>query len=190
MDEALGKLFGSAARVKLLRLFLFNEQESFAVADAGFRAKLSLNATRKEVRALLDAKILRKKSVKGKVHYMANPRFPHYEALRVFLRTSTGVTDENINTLIRKSGTIRLVTLSGLFMGVPEPGIDILVVGDKLDEKALGTSVRSLEAELGRELRYACFSTEDFRYRVGVYDRLVRDVFDYPHRIILDKIGM
>lgn len=190
MDDALAKLFGSSARVKLLRLFLFNEQEIFNVASAGFRAKLSKDATRKEIRSLLDAKIIRKKSVKGKTQYMANPRFSHYEALRTFLRTSTGVTDDNINTLIRKTGTVRLVTLSGLFTGVPEPGIDILVVGDKLDEKMLGASVRSLEAELGRELRYASFTTEDFRYRVGVYDRLVRDVFDYPHRIILDKIGM
>ncbi len=190
MDDALGKLFGSAARVKLLRLFIFNEQEAFSVADTAFRAKLSKDAARKEVRSLLEAKIIRKKSIKGKMHYMANPRFTHYEALRTFLRTSTGVTDTNINTLLKKSGTLRLVTLSGLFTGVPEPGIDILVVGDKLDERTLSTSVHALEAELGRELRYACFTTEDFRYRVGVYDRLVRDVFDYPHRIIFDKIGM
>lgn len=190
MDEALGKLFGSHARVKLLRLFLFNEQESFSVQDAGFRAKLSKEAARKEIRSLVDAKVLRKKVAKGKTTYLANARFPHYEALRTFLRTTTGVTDDNINTLLKKSGSLRLITLSGLFTGVPEPGIDILVVGDKLDERTLSTSVHALEAELGRELRYACFSTEDFRYRVGVYDRLVRDVFDYPHRIIFDRIGM
>ena len=48
----------------------------------------------------------------------------------------------------------------------------------------------SLEAELGREIRYASFATEDFRYRTGVYDRLLRDVFDYPHRLLIDKIGL
>ena len=37
----------------------------------------------------------------------------------------------------------------------------------------------ALLAELGRELRYASFTTEDFKYRVGVYDRLIRDVFDF-----------
>ena len=51
-------------------------------------------------------------------------------------------------------------------------------------------SVRKLEAELGRELRFAAFTTEDFKYRVGVYDRLVRDVLDFPNRILLDKIGL
>jgi hypothetical protein len=66
----------------------------------------------------------------------------------------------------------------------------LLVVGDKLDEKQLNKAVHEIESELGRELRFAHFSTEDFRYRVGVYDRLIRDIFDYPHRTIFDKIGM
>lgn len=190
MDDALAKLFGSSARVKLLRLFLFNEQESFTVQDAAFRAKVGKEAARKEIKLLADAKILRKRTAKGPAQFASNPRYPHYEALRIFLRSSTGVTDDNIVGLLRRAGTLRVVALSGLFTGVPEPGIDILVVGDKLDDRTLSTAVHALEAELGRELRYASFTTEDFRYRVGVYDRLVRDVFDYPHRTILDKIGM
>lgn len=190
MDDLLGKLFGSSALVKLLRLFLFNNEEAFTAADAAFRAKVSKDSARREIKRLIAAKVIRKKAGKGTPTYIANPRFPHYDSLRAFLRTSTGVNDENINTLIKKAGTVRLVALSGLFTGVPEPGIDLLVVGDRLDDKALSTAVHALEAELGRELRYASFSTEDFRYRIGVYDRLVRDVFDYPHRMILDKIGM
>jgi hypothetical protein len=50
--------------------------------------------------------------------------------------------------------------------------------------------IKRLEGEFGREIRYALFSTSDFRYRLGVYDRLIRDVFDYPHRLLLDKIGL
>jgi len=64
------------------------------------------------------------------------------------------------------------------------------VVGDRLEERSLDTAVQKLEAELGRELRFAAFSTEEFRYRVGVYDRLIRDALDYPHKVILDKIGL
>ena len=68
--------------------------------------------------------------------------------------------------------------------------MDVVVVGDRIDDRMIGIVVRSLEAELGRELRYAAFTTPDFRYRVGVYDRLLRDVFDYSHRVILDRIGI
>lgn len=188
--DPLAKLFGSAARVKLLRLFLFNDDASYTIAEAAARAKVAKAATRREVLALANARILRKKAGKGGVAYAANEKFAHYESLKAFLRTASGVTDANIGTNLRKAGALRLVALSGLFTGVPESKVDLLVVGDRLDERALGTIVHALEAELGRELRYACFTTEDFRYRIGVYDRLVRDVFDYPHRTILDKIGM
>ena len=91
---------------------------------------------------------------------------------------------------MKRAGNLRLVALSGLFSGAIETKADLLIVGDKLDDKQLEKAVHQLEAELGRELRFAAFSTEDFRYRVGVYDRLLRDIFDYPHRKILDKIGL
>jgi predicted nucleotidyltransferase len=77
-----------------------------------------------------------------------------------------------------------------MFSDAVESKIDLLVVGDKLDEKVLDNSIHKLEAELGRELRFAAFTTEDFRYRVSVYDRLTRDVLDFPHRILFDKIGL
>lgn len=188
--DPLAKLFGSAARIKLLRLFLFNEAESFTVAAAATRAKVSKDAARKEVQLMLGAGILRKRAGKGGANYTANPKFLHYEPLKTFLRTSSGVDDQSISSTLKKVGTLRLVALSGLFTGVPESKVDILVVGDRLDERVLASVVHTLEAELGRELRYASFSTEDFRYRVGVYDRLVRDVLDYPHRLVLDRIGI
>ena len=188
--DPLAKLFGSTARVKLLRLFLFNEGDSYSSAVAAARAKLSKDAARKEINSLVAMKLLKKKAGKGAASFTVNPKFQHYDALKAFLRTTTGIDDENISQTLRRAGTLRLVVLSGLFTGVPESKIDILVVGDRMDERLLGTIIHTLEAELGRELRYACFSTEDFRYRVGVYDRLVRDVMDYPHRLVLDKIGI
>ncbi len=49
-------------------------------------------------------------------------------------------------------------------------------------------TISVLESELGRELSYAIFDTNDFKYRVSMYDKLIRDVFDYPHeRLIASK---
>jgi predicted nucleotidyltransferase len=188
--DPLAKLFGSAARVKLLRLFIFNEEEWFTPSEAAFRAKAGKAAARKEILSLFAVKVLRKKAGRGSTLYSANPRFAHYEALKTFLRTASGVDDGRITKTLKKAGAIRLVALSGLFTDAPESKVDLLIVGDKLDERVLSAIVHNLEAELGRELRYACFTTEDFRYRIGVYDRLVRDVLDYPHRLVIDRIGM
>lgn len=186
--DPLAKLFGSAARLKLLRLFLFNDDTAFTSAEAAFRAKLSKDATRKEISVLSAAGVIRKKT--GTTSYIASRKFPYYDALQQFLRTTTNLSDADFVNTLKKAGSLRLVVLSGLFTGAIETKVDLLVVGDKLDDKPLEAAVRTLEAELGRELCFASFSTEEFRYRQGVYDRLIRDVMDYPKRIILDRIGI
>lgn len=186
--DPLSKLFGSAARLKLLRLFLFNDDTAFTIADAAFRAKVSKDAARKEISVLAASGVIKKKT--GKSEYVASRKFPHYDALQQFVRATTTVTDVDLVNTLKKAGTLRLVILSGLFTGAIETKVDLLVVGDKLEDKPLEAAIRTLEAELGRELCFASFSTEEFRYRMGVYDRLIRDVMDYPKRIILDKIGL
>jgi hypothetical protein len=188
--EPLAKIFGSPARLKMLRLFMFNQNVGFSLADIASRSKLTPDAVRHELVELVASGLLRKKGARTAARYQVNPRFEHLGALDRFIRETTSVRPQDILVSLRRAGTLRLVVLSGLFTGVIEPQIDLLVAGDNIEERTLASAVRSLEAELGREIRYASFPTSDFRYRRGVYDRLLRDVFDYPHRILLEKIGL
>src|SRR5262249_24139358 len=112
------------------------------------------------------------------------------DSLRIFLRTASGVDDATIASSVKRAGSVRLLALSGLFTNVPESKVDILIVGDKIDDRGLATIMRGLEAEMGRELRYASLTTEGFRCGVGWYARLVGDVLEYPHRLVLDRIGI
>jgi DNA-binding MarR family transcriptional regulator len=188
--DPLSRLFGSFVRLKLLRLFLFNDDLSFTLVDIAFRTKAAKDAVRKELNALIAAGLVRKRTGKGAAQYVTNRKISYYDALQTFIRSTTNLGDADIVNSIKRAGNVRLIVLSGLFTGAVETKADLLVVGDKLDDKILETSVRALEAELGRELRFASFSTEDFAYRRGVYDRLLRDIFDFPHRTLLDKIGI
>jgi hypothetical protein len=188
--KALSKLFGSPARVKVIRLFVFNRDIAFSLGEVAQRTKLSNDAARRELIELIVSGLVHKKGVGPKTRYQTNPRFEHLSALDTFVQATTSVGPKRMIEALRKAGALRLVVLSGLFMSVLESRIDLLVVGDRLDERVLTSAIRSLEAELGREIRYASFATEDFRYRFGVYDRLLRDVFDYPHRLLVDKIGL
>ncbi|KND46809.1 MAG: hypothetical protein AB199_00010 [Parcubacteria bacterium C7867-004] len=188
--DPLSKLFGSPARLKLLRLFLFNDDMAFTSADAAFRTRTAKEAARKELVVLVASGIVRKKAGKGPVMYQADRKFGHYDALKVFMRTTTDLSDSYIVSTLKRAGSMRLIALSGLFTGALESKVDLLIVGDKVEEKPLALAIRTLEAELGRELRFASFSTEQFRYRLGVYDRLLRDVFDFPNRTIVDKLGV
>lgn len=188
--EPLAKIFGSPARLKMLRLFLFNQEEGFLLSSVVSRTKLTNDTVRRELADLLAAGLIRKKGARTAARYQVNQKFEHLTALNAFIRETTNVRPQSMLTTLRRGGTLRLVVLSGLFTGILESQIDLLVVGDSLDERMLASAVCSLEAELGREIRYASFATDDFRYRLGVYDRLLRDIFDYPHRLLIDKIGL
>lgn len=188
--EPLAKLFGSTARLKTLRLFVFNLDLSLTTSEIAERTKLSSDIIKREIVDLLAAGLVRRKGSSVPLRYQTNSRFEHLDSLDTFIRSTTNVRPKNMVAALRRAGTLRLVALSGIFMSVIESQIDLLIVGDNLEERVLATVVRSLEAELGREIRYASFATADFRYRLGVYDRLLRDVFDYPHRLLIDKIGL
>lgn len=188
--EPLAKLFGTSARLKLLRLFFFNKDTAFSVEEAATRTKLSSEAVRKELADMVSAGIFKKRGERAAARYQVNGRFEHFSPLDHFIRETTSVHPTRVLSELKKSGTLRLVVLTGMFTGTQEPAVDLLVVGDALTERTLASAVHALEAELGREIRYASFATPDFRYRLGVYDRLIRDVFDYPHRLLVDRIGL
>jgi len=189
MDK-LSKLFGSPARLKMLRLFVFNKESSLTLAEVAQRTKLSKESARREVTELLASGLLKKRGERAATRYQVDSKFEHLSALNDFILETTSVRPQKILATLKRAGSLRLVALSGHFTGIVEPQIDLLVVGENIDERALAHAVHALEAELGREIRYASFATADFRYRLGVYDRLIRDVFDYPHRLLIDKIGL
>ncbi|MHB8710389.1 MAG: hypothetical protein ACYC6X_02455 [Minisyncoccota bacterium] len=188
--ESLAKIFGSGARLKTLRLFIFNKDSAFTLDEVAERTKLKKAVVRRELVELHTSGLLRKKGASVPIQYQTNLRFEHLDVLDTFIRETTNVRPQNMIRALKRAGNLRLVALSGLFTGVLETQIDLLIVGDHLEERTLASVVRALEAELGREIRYASFATADFRYRHGIYDRLLRDVFDYPHRLLIDKIGL
>jgi predicted transcriptional regulator len=188
--EPLAKIFGTPSRLKALRLFVFNQNAAFTIDEVAERLKFSKEIARAEVRELQGSGLLRKKSERAPIRYQVNSRFEYLSALDEFIRDTTNVRPKLIASALKRVGTLQLIVLSGFFTDVIESQIDLLIVGDHLDEKAIARVVHSLEAEMGREIRYASFATEDFRYRFGVYDRLLRDIFDYPHQRIVNKIGI
>jgi hypothetical protein len=87
-------------------------------------------------------------------------------------------------------GSIKLIVMGGAFIGEREGALDLFIVGDRIDDKKLQNRLRSLEADLGKELRYTYLTAEEFFYRLNMSDKLLRDVFDYPHRIVFDRLDI
>ncbi len=197
-QDPLSILFGSQARVKLLRFFLFNPQQTFSFDEISRRAKLVRRTARTELNALERADVIRRKFVyaeqpngtRRRVHgYLLNQKFPQLSSLQTFLFETAPINGKTLLRHLRKAGRIDFVAATGVFMREFDRRIDVLVAAKKVSTKKMEAAVRSLEAELGIEIRFAFLSTDDFLYRVGMCDKLTRDVFDYPHRILTDRIG-
>ena len=200
MSDPLSILFGSTARVKLLRFFLFNPSKEFTFDDMSRRARLVRRTARTEISALEKAGVIVKRSifvsVPGKdrklkaLGYALNKKFPELAALQTFLFETAPIDGKNLLTHLRKAGTLDFVAVAGVFVREFEQQLDVLIAMKKLSPAKVESAIRSLEAEIGIEIRFAMMSADDLLYRVGMNDKLTRDVFDYKHQILVDRIGV
>jgi hypothetical protein len=191
MADPLQKLFGSAARIKLLRLFLFNPKQTYTIPDAAARARVPERTARKELALFSSIGLTRRTPTRqgSGLRYTLNAEFKYLTVLQNLLLNAPERA-KDIFERIRSTGAIKLVVVAGVFVDDWEGRLDILIVGDRIKETNLRARMRKFESEIGRELRYAMLPSDDFLYRLNMNDKLVRDVLDYPHRVILDRLNI
>ncbi len=189
MPDPLLKLFSSAARVKLLRLFLFNPRASYTVPDAARRARVTTTEARREVVMFESINLVRRAVRAGSVRFTTNTEFTHLAALQNLLLNAPARGGDIMGRL-RGLGLVKLVVLSGVFLSEWDGQIDLLIVGEKLKVRQIQEQIKRLESEIGKELRYTVLSNADFIYRLNMNDKLLRDTFDYPHKILVDKLNL
>jgi len=198
--DPLAILFGSQARVKLLRFFLFNPSKDFTFDEISQRAKLVRRTARTEINSLEKAGVIKRKQIyiqlpdkdkKTRAHgYALNDKFPELQALQTFLFETAPINGKTLIKHLRKAGKLDFVCMAGVFVREFEHRIDVLLAMKTLPQSKIETAMRGLESELGIEIRYAAFKSDDLLYRVGMYDKLTRDVFDYPHKVLIDRVGI
>lgn len=210
--NTLEKLFGSAARVKLLRLFLLSPDKVFTADETAKVLKIPKAASGKEVRFLLNIGFLKKASRRDLVSvktgkkirtakirvegFMLSPTFPFILALRSLLVTASPVSREQMLQFFKSKGKIKLVALGGIFSddlmdGFPsdDSRLDLVVVGE-LKKTKVENFIKNLESEIGKELNWTLLSSLEFDHRMGMHDKLLRDLFDYPHEFLINKLGL
>jgi hypothetical protein len=201
--DFLTKLFSSAALPKVLRLFVLNPGVAFDKEMIVERTRVHPDDATYEIGLLSRCGLLRKKAFikeedtkgvtkskkKRVTGYVLDERSPYIGSVREFLLGTTIIPDADIARKISHIGKIKLIVTAGVFLGEWERRVDLLIVGEHIEEGKLNKVVRELESYLGREIRYSTFGTADYRYRRNLKDRLLRDIFDFPHTVILDRLG-
>lgn len=210
-NDFLAQFLGSQTLARVLRTFVLNAKDIFSVSELAWRSGIREDIARREVSELvkigLVKKTKRKKLVVRKarkkvgktsrptkvtweVVWTVNPRHEHLPAVSEFVHRVSPAQYAGIVKTLSGSGKLTTIILSGAFLDDPSRPADLVVAGEAVNTRRLEKAVQSLEPMIGREIRYATFSTPELRYRMTVQDRLVRDTLDYPHLVLLDKQGM
>ena len=150
--ETLSKLFGSEAKVKIMRLFLFNPERVYDVANISDRAKIDQAHVRKEVILLEKAGLIKSKNVhnRRKKGYVLDGHFGYLTPLQNFLINVEPLNPKEIVRRLSHLGSIKLIIVAGVFMQEPESRVDLLVIGDHIKKASLEHAVKILESEIGK----------------------------------------
>lgn len=204
--DTLTALFGSETKVKLLRLFLFNQEIPFLPKELAYRTKSAPSQIKKELNLLIKADIIRRRNVLKNIEgrqgdkiifkkakgtgYLLNKDFPYLESIKNLLTVASLNADEHFIKRFTNVGKIKLMVASGVFIQNWDARVDLLIVGDELNQNRIEATIKIIESEIGKEISYSAFETADFEYRLGIHDRLVRDILDYTHVTLVDRLGV
>ena len=188
MSEILEKLFRSKAEIKLLRLFLNNPNENYTLNDIAKKLKLSSSSARKEINNLVKIEflVLRRKAKKN--YYCVNCNFIFYDELKRLIFKANPTSSDKIKSRAAKLGQVRFVLISRVLINSEKGRIDIVIIGEHINKAKLSNFLSDIEAEVGKSISYSCMSTDEFRYRKNMFDKFIIDIFEDPHRILIDKL--
>lgn len=184
MDTILEQLFNSNVRAKVLKLFFRNDQKDFQINEVSERTQTDYYAARREVLKLKKIGIL-----KGANKYRLNSDFEFLGELRNLILRSSPISKDKLQKKLNKIGKFKMVLLSGVFIGEDKTRVDLFLVGNNVNERALERFLQDIEAEVGKEIDYVLFSEDDFRYRKNMFDKLVLEILEGHKQILVDKFG-
>lgn len=189
--DILGKLFGSLPRVKMMRFFLFRPgEEGYTLETIHKQCRLPLSVVKKELKLLEQVGLIKPLTAASpaKREWRLNPKFPLTRQLKYLLDADFRERRAEIGERLKKAGPIKLLIIAGSLIGDENGRADLVVVGDGLRRSLLEQAIKGLEVEVGRELVYAHLETRDFLYRLSASDKFIRDLLEYPHEKLINKL--
>lgn len=207
--QILEQIFNSSIRVRLFKLFLRNPDSMYRLEEVASRIQANKRVVKKQIKGLYEIGFLKKKTIRrgaskktakrnkkksgepGRgvgVYFYVNLYFDFYEELRSLVLKSSLASLSKLSQQIGKLGRIKLAVLSGVFINAENSRVDLFVVGDAISKRKLKRLLGSLEAEVGKSINYSVLTTDDFKYRYGMFDRFLLDILEAPHKKVINKL--
>lgn len=201
-------LFGSKIRSRLLKLFLLHPEKSYSLKDIRGELKLPSRSIEKELANLEKIGIIGRGDKSpdtvlpatnddggaigpkpGRRNFTANTGFILFEEIKALLIKTQILYEKDFIERVARLGKIRLLILTGVFVGNLKSPIDLLAVG-RFNRIKFSKIIRDLESELGKEINYTFLDTAEFTYRRNITDVFLYDILEGNKIILIDELGL
>ena len=128
--------------------------------------------------------------------FILNPDFEFFHELRTLILKASPAERNSMIRRIGRLGRVKLAVISGILLNSSDGTdtsttvADLFLVADDVNRSRLSVFLKSLEAEVGKEIRFGLMEKEEFDYRFGMFDRFVRVLLEGPHEKIINKLGI
>lgn len=188
MTAILEELFGSKERARLLRFFIQNPDNHYAVSEIARRNMLHGPKVRREMDNLAKMRFILKKTAKGKHEYRLNQEFEFYPELKSLVAKANVSPHCKSLGKVAKIGNVKLAAVSGVFINYQKSKADMVIVGEEISKAKLNRLMSGLEAEIGKEINFVLMSMDEFKYRLNMLDKFVLEFLEGPHEEVINKV--
>ena len=187
MFRLLSDLAASPLRLKVVVYFFRRPNDRGSAMDVATTLHVSRTAVQRELQALERLEFVRARKNGRTKTYTANTGHPLFTSFARFLADALTPSDKKLAELFRPILGVQLVVSAGLLQSEPKSPVDLLIVSRNSNTRALVAAVKKAEVMAALPLRYAILSASEYRDRRQAYDRLLRDVFEYRHAVVLER---
>jgi hypothetical protein len=160
-------LITSKTRIKLLLKFFLNSNSRAYLRNLESEFGESTNAIRLELNKLETAGLLNSELQGNKKLFRANTGHPLFQDIHNILLKTIGL-DQIIDRVVTKLGNVdKAYVVGGFARGMDTPVIDLIFVGDDINQEYLVRLATRTEDLIKRKIRYLVFRRDEFEnYRI------------------------
>lgn len=208
-SKILEGLFESRIKVKLIKIFLRNKDHYFTLDEIILKTKEDPSSVRYQLKKLVDidlvksiltTKLTEQTSINEKPYekiftkprrfFVTNKSFEFLTDLERIFFKSIVINKDVLLGKLKTLGKIKLVLISGIFINKPDTRVDLFIVGDGVQERPLSELITNIEEELGQEVKFSLLETNEFYYRMDMFDNFLRTVLSEPSEVLIDNLGV
>jgi len=159
----LSTLITSKTRVRLLVKFFLNPTMKAYLRQLAEEFGESTNSVRIELNRLTEAGLLESYAEGNTIMYQAKTSYPLFPELKKIVSKITGI-DQIIEEVIQRLGSLHSAYLIGDYAkGIDSGTIEVILVGEKVDEVYLKELILKAEELISRKIIYLVFDSDGIK---------------------------